>query len=311
LSEEELIATDGVEREPVAGAVTIGSVRVNKNKFNRAAMAQRNELLRCDLGAFSVHMKKRMDALRDDMSSRLSFKASFKPDYPGGPSHERLNRRNRLVARAVDASDLSPVSYVRPSTSAASAPFQTLTTRHATFKYLPGHNMSVDGSGVVHLDAGEALVESHGGTVVQHGPYKVHFKPGTVSLLSGEGELLKVRNLWEDGSSSVHVYVGNRLISASAGQELILTANDRLRRHALINDPVGRRRVKSYDLADGKTVTSCEVSFASLTGGSSLLNSFVRSNRQQEQALTSKLIKMAACLNLIHADHGPFSTSQH
>ncbi|HEY9869523.1 MAG TPA: hypothetical protein V6D08_10195, partial [Candidatus Obscuribacterales bacterium] len=313
LSEEELIPTDGVDREPVAGAVTIGSVRVNKNKFNRAAMAQRNELLRCDLGAFSVQMKKRMESLRDDMSSKFSFKASYKHDRPGGPSRQQPgeNKRNRLVARAVDATDLSPVSYVRPSASAASAPFQTLTTRHATFKYLPGHNMSVDGSGVVHLDAGEALVESHGGTVVQHGPFKVHFKPGTVSLLTGEGELLKVRNLWEDGGSSVRVYVSNRLISASAGQELILTANDRLRRHALINDPVGRRRVKSYDLADGKTVTSCEVSFASLTGGSPLLNSFVRSNREQEQALTSKLIKMAACLNMIHADHGPYSTNQH
>src|SRR5262249_50310436 len=41
LSDEEFIPTDGVDREPIAGQVTVAGLRVQKNRFNRNSMAER------------------------------------------------------------------------------------------------------------------------------------------------------------------------------------------------------------------------------------------------------------------------------
>jgi hypothetical protein len=155
------------------------------------------------------------------------------------------------------------------------------------------------------------IVETRQDTVIQHGVLKVRVQGGAICLVNGADNVLKVRNLWEAKGGSLEVYVGNRLIASSAGQEIILTRDDSSRRWALSQDNVGRRRTKSFDLADGQTITSSEVSLVSLAVDSQLVYLLLRSDRPDERALASKLVKMAACLAHAHSHHGPFASAAH
>src|SRR6185369_1741679 len=69
LSDEELIPTDGVDREPIAGAVAVAGMKVQKHKFDRKMMAQREQLLLCNTGCFTISIRRKLDDMKQDMGS--------------------------------------------------------------------------------------------------------------------------------------------------------------------------------------------------------------------------------------------------
>src|SRR5262249_39050674 len=187
--------------------------------FNRNSMAERGDLVRCDLGAFSVQMKRRMENLRNDLSGKISVKqGAIKPKTTiANARHKPVvvgHGQDVAPDSMLSVNDLRPVSYRPPL---AAAPFQTLATNEASFRHMAGTQITLDQSGSAILDKGEVLVETHKHTVIKHGPFTVEIGPGSISLVTGEGNVLKVRNLWESGTASVHVYAGNRLIATAAG----------------------------------------------------------------------------------------------
>jgi len=84
-----LIDLDGVVytgREPIAGAITMPGLKVNKSKFDQKMMLEKERLLVCNAGSFFM-MKKKVDKLKQRVNATAEpLKHTFTPGTRPGPA---------------------------------------------------------------------------------------------------------------------------------------------------------------------------------------------------------------------------------
>lgn len=118
---------------------------------------------------------------------------------------------------------------------------------------------------------------------------------------------LKIRNLSDTRAKSV--ILSRELedpVILFTGQERIFylgTANEPAH---LSDDGISRRKTSIKEFGRLKVLTS-EVSFVSLCEANGLLCALRYSNRTEEKRLFARLLRTAACLQLVTTTHGPFS----
>ncbi len=190
----------------------------------------------------------------------------------------------------------------------------TLTNKWELIKYTGQTRVVAEDSGVLQLESGEALVSPTRPMEVRSGRHRIDIAANTIALVSNDGNILKVRDLYENSSNSITVYVGNRYKAAmSVGQEIMLGLTQRSIIAALKAEPIARRRMRSFDLNDGSVLMCCEVSLTSLVENIDVLRQIEPSPDKKDRAIIKHLIKMAVVIDEIQYKHGaylPVSDSQ-
>jgi hypothetical protein len=72
-------------------------------------------------------------------------------------------------------------------------------------------------------------------------------------------------------------------------------------------DTVGRRRIRSFDVAPGQSITRSEISLVSLLQNNEVLSKLLNSKNSSDRALAAKLLKMAACIQQVTGGHGSYA----
>src|SRR5262249_4682611 len=113
----------------------------------------------------------------------------------------------------------------------------------------------------------------------------------------------------ETRGNSVTVYIkGKHSLQLPVGHEVVLGNNDRAIRATLQDHPIGRRKLTHHDLSCGVSTASCEFSLPALMQNSYVLHKMAGSNDKGDRAITGKLTKMAACLHILGASRGAFTS---
>jgi len=212
-----------------------------------------------------------------------------------------------------DDSELVLVSLlqpVAPSTSVFKNGIHTLSHATATIKHDDQADLRADNTGALLLSGGgEALVIASRDTVVKAGIAQVSIRKGAIAALRGDGDGVMVRNLYETRRNSVTVYIkGEHSLQLAVGHEVVLGNNDRAVRATLQDHLIGRRKLTHNDFSCGVSAASCEFSLPALMQNSYVLQKMAGSNDKGDRAITGKLTKMAACLHILGASRGAYSS---
>ncbi|HEY9867846.1 MAG TPA: hypothetical protein V6D08_01455, partial [Candidatus Obscuribacterales bacterium] len=312
LGEEELIPVDGVDREPITGAVAVAGTRIQKNRFDRAMMAGREQLLTCNTGCFTIMMRKKFDDVKQEMTNprpAISQKPDVRVKARALAPAATAPGAGEVASRRLDVSGLTPIGFMQPAMSAAGSPsgLFTLGTRAVTVKHNGRARLSLEAQGTVNLKSGSVLIHAAEPTTVKAGDYRVFVEAGTIAVVSRTADVLTVRNLYEGSAHSVHFIVGGKSVTVAAGQEALVSAQHEALTRALKSEPVGRRNMRNFDMPGGHSMTRGEVSLVSLFVNDEVIKRLMASGNERDKAIAGRLLKMAAVLNQVTAGRGAYS----
>lgn len=286
-----------------AWQLELSGLRGQKIHFDRKAMAQAEPLLHCSMGCVNQVQLRRIEQLMQSMSNEQAVLKSMLP-----------SKGKQLIQGPVPVtsseSQMKPIAF-EDATAALVTPqisLLSLNAGTAEIKYVGACKVSLLSSGLIDLREGEALISANQRTFVKMGDAIVQLKPGTVAVLGLKDGLLKVRNVFEKKNTGASVVVaGKRTIGLQVGQELIVGPRGTSLVRSLSQEPVGRRRSRSLELASGHTCISSEFSLSSLMQNSQILAQLVRSSYDSDKEIARKILKMSVCLTLVTASHGNYS----
>ena len=318
LGEEELIPVDGVERSPIEGSINVAGLRVEKKSFSMKSMAERERTLRCNM-SYLHQFNKKMDSIKKGM---LGFAqpvgvTSPKAQKPSGNITGMVPSSSKANTGKTSPSKYSPVAYSTQPVTFTSAAYigagqlmHGFDTGATSIKHCGDARVKVDSKDHLTLTTGTALVIANKLTAIKAGKYEIVLQPNTIAVVTIKKEIVKVRNVYEAGSGSIRAYAGKAPVSIGIGNEVVLGAGDVQPMHHLSGDSVGRRRIKTFELAGGHNVMSSEISIVSLMQQEPVLKNLVRSAKLSDKALSQKLIKTAACLSQVTSGHGAYSIAR-
>jgi hypothetical protein len=339
VADEELIDVNGVERQPIEGAVAVAGLKTQLNKFDSQSMAEKEPLLICNRGCLTPREKKRLKEIQNSMAGtihKLTPVASgpvpplsrnpnravplagngdlsrIVPDVPGALTgkHERSGsgalRNADYVSASDDASGDSswrPVSYVAPATSGG---LRTLNSAGCSVRTIGDGEILLGDDGLVNIKHGQALISASAPTGVVCGDSKIALDAGTVALVTSKNGIARVDNLYDTHDGGLHVALAGKKVDLSAGQEILIGKDDSSLSGMLKSDGLTRRRVKRFDMTHGPSFFRSEVSYVSIFMNSDLLSGLMRSNYGEDKDLLARLLKMAACITTITSGHGVY-----
>jgi hypothetical protein len=326
LGDEELIPVDGISRTPISGSISVAGLKIEKSTFDRKQMLERDALLWCNTGGGTEQVSKRMASLRREMAGDTAILPAPPPGVQRlvplpnvrtpGPSSDTLNGPTGGPIKPGDkpqpqanSGKLRPIAFTRPVQTVPinTAGLSKSLTTAAVIRNTAGTQAVIEAGNSIHLKAGEILVEANADTMVQAGQFKIALLQGAVALIGYKNKLVKISNLFETKTDSVSLIAGQRKLSLSAGHDLIAGEKDMDLQAPLRDKPVGRRKIRNYDLNASHRATCSEVSHVSLFQYADLLSRLHRSNDPLDKELAAKLVKMAACLTQVTASHGPYA----
>ena len=213
-----------------------------------------------------------------------------------------------------DNSDLIPISFVQPIARLGTPQTSIVTYEHevASVRHSGQARLTFRQSGLVNLRDGEILVASSRPTTVEAGNCTVAFAPGTIALVSRNGETVAVRTLHDSRGNSTTMYSGGQqLARISAGQEVVLAPDASALSATVSQAPLGRRRMALQQTIGGKLLGHCDVPSLAVIDNSQVLNSVIHSTRRSDRAIAERLLKTAACLQMVTAKYGAYAAVPH
>ncbi|MBI4533036.1 MAG: hypothetical protein HY711_03735, partial [Candidatus Melainabacteria bacterium] len=309
LSDEELIPVDGIEREPVGGAVVVSGVKIQKQKFNVQDMANKEALLLCNMGCFSIAIRKKIDFIKQnnighEQLSPQGTTNKIKAYIPA--NRQAIGNSNDTI----DGTGLVPISFTQPTglMNTAASGIRTLSTTSGSFKHNGRTKLGLETSGQVNLSQGETVIAAHKNVVIKSGVYLVSVNGGTIAWIGKEGNVLKVRNIWDTSHHAVKLYANNKTVCLSAGQEVVAGPDDGSVMKAMKSDFLGRRRIRSFGLTGSQSIVHSDFSLLSLAHNSNIVNLLLKSSNRDDRTIAQKLIKMSACLTHVTTKHGAYAS---
>jgi hypothetical protein len=316
LSDEELIPVDGVDREPIEGALTIPGHSIAKRRYDRPKMAERDALLLCNLGGSRQQIQKKISQIRQKMLQQeaLAPQPVKGPNAQGPISFNKQLDYGKILAPGLgqhkeQAGKLTPIAFTLSGPAALlNNGLCALELSGSSIRHTAHAKLKVEGENAYNLISGEMLVVADKPTTISSGVYKIMVTPGTVALISSSKSIFKLANLFESKGGSIRFVADKNSIDISAGQDLIIASDDSSLTHALRSETVGRRRQRGFELNNSRSVMRSEVSLVSLLQNNEVLSKLLKSTSLVDQKLCERLIKMAACLNQVTVSHGAYST---
>lgn len=290
-----------VSYEKVAAwQIEMSGLRGQKLKFDRNQMALAEPLLNCSNRCVNQIQNRRIEQLLQSMKTDETILKSMGDEGKGKQLIE--SELPEAVAK------LRPIGF----DSGASVEYPTLglasiNAGGALVKYVGKCKMNLASPGLLHLQEGEILVHAPKKTMIKAGPSHIEIKAGSMATVTVRNGMVKVRNLFEKKRTSITATVaGKRNIGVQIGQELIIGPKGIPLSKALSDDPVGRRRLSSIDLAT-HTCISSEVSLSSLLQNSPVLAHLIRSSENEDRDLATRVMKAAVCVSIVTQGHGNYS----
>lgn len=234
LADEELIAVDGVEREPIAGVVKIPGMKIAKSKINVQMMLDREPLIVCNFGTFSV-VQRRMKNLkhgdtrpaislnRNDAGAATSFDSLLSRSAGIGSTSVAQAIRLRgdqaplVPADASGSAGIAPPAVKRAPGNAPSDPSANVRrTDLMPIAYRAPAAVPSTDSGVQTISSASALLKHNG-----HADATVDKTSGAITLTAGELLVAAGRDtMIKAGASTIYVKSG-ALALISRQQDLL------------------------------------------------------------------------------------------
>ncbi len=134
-------------------------------------------------------------------------------------------------------------------------------------------------------------------------------KPGSLILVSKQGQVTKLYNLCEDKTGSAKITVDGRGIELAVGQEVAIGPDHAAIANLVAKDNLGRRNLKYSEISRTHTFMRSEISLLSLMhNNNSVLPIIMKSTAGQDFTMRNKLVKMAAVLMTVTAGHGAYTS---
>lgn len=273
MSDEELIPIDGIDRISVEATIKLSGVQIQKSRFNRDRLFERDMLLNCNQSCFPVRFRNKLTQMRN---------------APKTPNH------------------LQAIAYVQPTAPKNDAAVSTTSIGTAIIKHNGNSVFQVETDKQLLLQSGELLVSAEDLTIIRTTEGMVALKPSTIALVSKDGNVLKVRSLYDAGVGDVQVYGAKQKLALNAGQEIVTARTYDDASRSMKKDAVGRRKITSVDLADGASLIQSEYSFLTLLSSSPVLSRVMLSTDKETVNLSDRVSRMMVMLGIVTRAHGQF-----
>jgi hypothetical protein len=184
----------------------------------------------------------------------------------------------------------------------------TIETEGAIIKCNSSSKVALRKDGSLVLKEGEILINADEQTNLHCNNINIAVKPGSLVLISKQGQVTKLYNLCEDKTGSTQITVEGRNIELAVGQEVAIGPDHTAIANSITKDSLGRRNLKYTEISRAHTFMRSEISLLSLMhNNNSVLPVLMKSTAGQDFAMRNKLVKMAAVLMTVTAGHGAYS----
>lgn len=158
--------------------------------------------------------------------------------------------------------------------------------------------------GTVHLDAGAIFIEVDQPTIVKTPLANYHMKRRALAFFRVKPDMERCFDFLEN----VTVHFDKHTFALRPGEEAILAKKEPSYADILVDDDIGRRRVRLHKLSHDKGIALTEFSLVQAIERESLIFPLVHSKDPKHKALKNRLLKMAAVLNMVTSRHGHYSS---
>ena len=135
--------------------------------------------------------------------------------------------------------------------------------------------------------------------------HNIAFAAGTSALIAKRGHVSKINVLSDSHRAAVAVNVnGAHKVVLTAGQTVTI-GSDKDAAFARLG-MIARRRVQQTDLQN-VSILVCEESPLSVIENSGTLTQLLKSSAKSDRQISNNILKMAACLTVVTAQHGLYS----
>jgi hypothetical protein len=302
VSKDDLKASDGLERFPIAGKAAIGSgLFTIKQGFDRKLFVIQSPMFHSKLPLKMTSARHYLARVKRDV--QLERNVADSANHISGKAKDSLP----TALNTIDSPALRQVSYLPNGTTIANADssLHTVVSDTATIRLNETSALQIENAGVLSLTKGEALISANKQTIARCGNYTVNISADSIVFLVANEDTVIVRNLWS--ASDDTAYIGKRTMPIQAGQEIIVGNDMDQVSKVLRTDKIARRKVKIFDLSQAGSVARSEISIVSVMHNSRILSRLLASGDAGDRALVEKLKKMAACLAQTTVSHGPYS----
>jgi hypothetical protein len=263
------------------------NVQVQKNRFDRRVMAEKDPLLNCNVGCLPTHVRNRFRKLKADIGVPANVSLA--------PAESRTN-------------PFRPVAAVSPTT--ITPKFKSIDTESATLHYMSTAQVGFVNDSRLKLTNGEVVAVTNKDVAIETECGAIQLAPNTVAVIRSKNGLTSVQVIYEERDDAVHFVNGDRAIKIAIGNELLCAPTSAGLTQFLKSDYTGRRRVRSADLPNGASVMTSEIPFMSVFGNSGALREMFKSEEEDHKAVCKKVAKSAVALSVITARHGAFGPLQ-
>lgn len=222
------------------------------------------------------------------------------------PLTEENSKKDETVMIAREDNQFIPVSHteaveVRPGKS------KDLTISNAqssSCRYF-GENTkaSYRSENCIEMTQGEILVSAQRKLLIVCGQNKVEMDAGTICLISMQHGQTEALVLHDSSKNSVCVLGNESRLVVHCGQRAVTSQG----KHKYVGG-VAERNKRTLPFGPEQTIHISEFSLSSLAEHSDLVWRTLRGNSLEERSLSKKCLKSAACLALVKAAHGFYSS---
>jgi hypothetical protein len=158
--------------------------------------------------------------------------------------------------------------------------------------------------GAVQLDGGSIFIEVDEPTTVKTPLASYHMKRRALAFFRVKPDTERCFDFLEN----VTVHYDKHTFALRPGEEAILAKKEPSYADILVDDDIGRRRVRLHKLAHDKGIALTEFSLVQAIEREPLIFPLVHSKEAKDKALKNRLLKMAAVLNMVTSRHGHYSS---
>lgn len=325
LVEEELIAVDGVEREPVGGVIQKAGYRVQKASVDVQKVLQSEPLLTCCFG-----MRKASGKNSSLCSSIWAFK-QLKDRYPNASQESIVERENDKEAQrgqrptSMRFDDGTRPMWLTPSTPSGryqwradgDLQFVALMVPSVAPPPVASEIRLQSGSKLDRLAADHYLMTA--GTAIIQPIHSLRFdtphasifaKSGSTVVVSSDTEITRVLDIADTWAADVRVQVGKRILNLGPGREaVVLPAGHSDPLDLVSADQLGRRKMRIVPINDKHQVAMDEFSLVNALFSVPLLKDMRSSQVERDRKLYGTILKTAAAVTVSVRTGIPFSST--
>lgn len=299
LSDEDLIPTDGIDRQVVNAGLEIHEKNmVAKEIFSLPELLEKDLIIAGHVVRLGGYGKA---AGTNRLVNKIAVAAARRDpafNIQKLAVSERVMRSPVIIASAATARAESDDPDLA---SVGAPPVSMLAARGSTFKLNRTGNIDVvDGSAFLVLPTTHVINTPVGKVIARKG-----------SLLSLDSGRTKMRVRACSGMGDVTVVAAGKKVALAIGQEILVADHRPEKSDALPDDGVGRRNVVAHAIDEKFTAVLSDFSIPSMIVANPHLLALRMPVTSEEKKVSDQLIKMSAVLQQVTSKHGPYLVQPH